>query len=61
MTSSGWQTVAAPIPEKAAMTILMISAPAAVMFDVGLLIVGALELCYVDTYDVSRTSTSRSC
>ena len=31
MTSRGWQTVAAPIPEKAAMTILMISAPAAVM------------------------------
>ena len=33
MTSRGWQTVAAPIPEKAAMTILMISAPAAVMVD----------------------------
>ena len=33
MTSRGWQTVAAPIPEKAAMTILMISAPAAVMVE----------------------------
>jgi len=29
MTSSGWQNVAAPIPEKAAMTIFSSSTPAA--------------------------------
>ena len=48
MTSRGWQTVAAPIPEKAAMTILMISAPAAVMVVV-VVVRATAAVCMVDT------------